>query len=162
MAQHHRTGSSGFVNPSVPANTRKQMVPNPDLENSRTALGSYTCHDSPQRGQPLSFGAIRYRHCRPHEFAGRELLAGHHIAPESRSDQGNFYHRSWTGVVTGKWDDIGKFKGPIPRGLSARAPYFHNGSAASLKEVIEFYNIRFDMELTEREKADLVAFLRTL
>jgi cytochrome c peroxidase len=65
-------------------------------------------------------------------------------------------------LVTGKWADIGKFKGPILRGLSARAPYFHNGSAAGLKEVIEFYNVRFGMGLTEREKADLVAFLGTL
>src|SRR5690242_21039738 len=35
-------------------------------------------------------------------------------------------------MITGKWADIGKFKGPILRGLSARAPYFHNGSAATL------------------------------
>jgi cytochrome c peroxidase len=65
-------------------------------------------------------------------------------------------------LITGKWADIGKFKGPILRGLAARAPYFHNGSAASLKEVIEFYDVRFDMGLTEREKADLAAFLSTL
>ena len=50
----------------------------------------------------------------------------------------------------------------IPRGLTARAPYFHNGSAASLKDVFEFYNVRFEMGLTEREKAELVAFLRIL
>ena len=65
-------------------------------------------------------------------------------------------------LVTGKWADIGKFKGPILRGLSARAPYFHNGSAETLKEVIELYNVRFDMGLTESEKADLAAFLSTL
>ena len=65
-------------------------------------------------------------------------------------------------LVTGKWADIGKFKGPILRGLPARAPYFHNGSAAGLKEVIEFYNVRFGMGLTEREKTDLVAFLSVL
>jgi cytochrome c peroxidase len=65
-------------------------------------------------------------------------------------------------LITGKWADIGKFKGPILRGLSARAPYFHNGSAAGLKDVIEFYNTRFDLRLTEREKSDLVAFLSTL
>ena len=65
-------------------------------------------------------------------------------------------------LVTGKWADIGKFKGPILRGLSARAPYFHNGSAESLKDVIEFYNVRFGMGLTEREQADLAAFLSTL
>jgi cytochrome c peroxidase len=33
-------------------------------------------------------------------------------------------------MITGKWADIGKFRGPILRGLAARAPYFHNGSAA--------------------------------
>jgi cytochrome c peroxidase len=65
-------------------------------------------------------------------------------------------------LVTGKWKDIGKFKGPILRGLSARAPYFHNGSAETLKDVVELYNVRFGMGLTESEKADLAAFLSTL
>ncbi|HJT22798.1 MAG TPA: hypothetical protein VJ746_20155 [Nitrospira sp.] len=65
-------------------------------------------------------------------------------------------------LITGKWEDIGKLKGPILRGLAARAPYFHNGSAAGLKDVIEFYNSRFDMGLTEQEKADLAAFLSAL
>src|SRR5262245_42537799 len=36
-------------------------------------------------------------------------------------------------LVTGKWKDIGRFKGPILRGLAARAPYFHNGFAKDLK-----------------------------
>jgi hypothetical protein len=36
-------------------------------------------------------------------------------------------------MITGKWRDIGKFKGPVLRGLAARAPYFHNGSAATLE-----------------------------
>jgi len=65
-------------------------------------------------------------------------------------------------LVTGKWADIGKLKGPILRGLAARAPYFHNGSAAGLKEVIQFYNVRFSMGLTDAEQADLVAFLSVL
>ena len=65
-------------------------------------------------------------------------------------------------LITGKWEDIGKLKGPVLRALAARAPYFHNGSAAGLKEVIEFYNVRFDMKLTDAEKADFVAFLSAL
>jgi hypothetical protein len=48
-------------------------------------------------------------------------------------------------LVTGRWADIGKFKGPILRGLAARAPYFHNGSAASLADVVKFYDERFDI-----------------
>ncbi|HEU4686359.1 MAG TPA: hypothetical protein VFS39_17765 [Nitrospira sp.] len=65
-------------------------------------------------------------------------------------------------LITGKWEDIGKLKGPVLRGLAARAPYFHNGSAATLKEVLEFYDARFDLHLTEQEKADLAAFLSAL
>jgi len=65
-------------------------------------------------------------------------------------------------LISGKWADIGKFKGPILRGLAARAPYFHNGSAAGLKEVIRFYNVRFSMGLTDAEQADLVTFLSVL
>jgi cytochrome c peroxidase len=48
------------------------------------------------------------------------------------------------------------------RGLVARAPYFHNGSAATLQDVAEFYNQRFNLNLTGQQKADLVAFLQAL
>ena len=65
-------------------------------------------------------------------------------------------------MITGKWADIGKFKGPILRGLAARAPYFHNGSAATPKDVVNFYDERFDIGLTPQEQADLTAFLRAL
>ncbi len=65
-------------------------------------------------------------------------------------------------LITGKCADVGKTKGPILRGLAARAPYFHNGSAATLEDAVEFYNQRFNLNLTEQQKADLVAFLQTL
>ncbi len=65
-------------------------------------------------------------------------------------------------LITGKCADIGKLKGPILRGLAARAPYFHNGSAKTLADVVEFYNQRFTIGLTDQQKADLVAFLNAL
>lgn len=65
-------------------------------------------------------------------------------------------------LATGRWKDIGRFKGPILRGLAGRAPYFHNGSAASLIDVVNFYDARFGLGLTDQQKVDLVAFLRTL
>ena len=65
-------------------------------------------------------------------------------------------------MITGKWADVGKFKGPILRALAARAPYFHNGPAATLEEAAGFYETRFNIQLTTREKAELVAFLRAL
>ncbi len=65
-------------------------------------------------------------------------------------------------LISGRFVDAGKTKGPTLRGLSARAPYFHNGSARDLATVVEFYDARFEMGLTEREKRDLVAFLTAL
>lgn len=63
---------------------------------------------------------------------------------------------------TGKWTDIGKFKGPILRGLAARPPYFHNGSAATLDDVVDFYDTRFQIRMSAPQKRDLVAFLSAL
>jgi cytochrome c peroxidase len=65
-------------------------------------------------------------------------------------------------AITGQCADIGKFKGPILRGLASRAPYFHNGSAATLGDVVEFYDRRFKIGFTEKEKSDLVNFLNSL
>jgi cytochrome c peroxidase len=65
-------------------------------------------------------------------------------------------------LITGKWADVNKFKGPILRALSARAPYFHNGSAAQLDDVVGFYDTRFGLGLSSQERGDLVAFLQAL
>ena len=65
-------------------------------------------------------------------------------------------------LITGQWKDVGRFKGPILRGLVGRAPYFHNGSATTLEDAVNFYDVRFDLNLTQRQKDDLVAFLRSL
>jgi hypothetical protein len=65
-------------------------------------------------------------------------------------------------LITGKFSDVGKFKGPVLRGLAARAPYFHNGSAQTLLDAVNFYDTRFNIGFTAQEKSDLVAFLGSL
>jgi cytochrome c peroxidase len=65
-------------------------------------------------------------------------------------------------LITGRWKDMSLFKGPILRGLAARPPYFHNGFTATLADVVEFYDVRFDIGLSAQEKSDLAAFLRAL
>jgi cytochrome c peroxidase len=124
-----------------------------------------TCHDSPNVGNhsviaPLNIGIADVAN--PLNPLGLDYLPV--IKLRQKADPTKEISTTDPGraLVTGKWADIGKFKGPILRGLSARAPYFHNGSAESLKDVVEFYNVRFGMGLTESEKADLAAFLSTL
>ena len=65
-------------------------------------------------------------------------------------------------LVTGKCSDLDRGKGPVLRGLAARAPYFHNGAAATLGEVVDFYDRRFEMGLSDSQKKQLVAFLNSL
>lgn len=65
-------------------------------------------------------------------------------------------------MISGACADIGAFKAPSLRGLASRAPYFHNGSAATLTNVVNFYNDNFNIGLTAQQIQDLVNFLQTL
>ena len=65
-------------------------------------------------------------------------------------------------MVTGLWADVNKFKVPNLRALASRAPYFHNGRAATLENVVGFYNGRFAMGMTATEREDLRNFLASL
>jgi cytochrome c peroxidase len=65
-------------------------------------------------------------------------------------------------LITGLWNDVGRFKAPTLRNLAARAPYFHNGSAATLDDVVEHYKAALNFSFTDAEQADLVAFLNAL
>ena len=47
-------------------------------------------------------------------------------------------------------------------GFRSPLSYFHNGFAKDLGEVVDFYDTRFNIKLTYREKSDLVAFLGSL
>ncbi|QDV43864.1 hypothetical protein Enr13x_37240 [Stieleria neptunia] len=58
--------------------------------------------------------------------------------------------------ITKKWRTT-----PL-RGLWQHAPYFHDGSAETLEDVVEIYDLWFGLDLTPEEKADLVQFLRSL
>jgi len=65
-------------------------------------------------------------------------------------------------LITGQCSDIGRGKGLILRGLAARAPYFHNGVAGNLQQLVNFYNQRFQIGLSQQQMQDLINFLQTL
>jgi cytochrome c peroxidase len=97
----------------------------------------------------------------------------------------NLYHNLGTTVVKGNPDDPGRFevtarpedrgafKTPSIRNITLTAPYMHDGSSATLEDVIEFYDrgggdgpnkdkLIYKLNLTKDEKSDLLAFLKTL
>jgi cytochrome c peroxidase len=65
-------------------------------------------------------------------------------------------------AVAGSWTGAAAFKSPALRNLSAHAPYFHDGSAATLADVVARYDTVLGFSFTETEKADLVNFLSAL
>jgi cytochrome c peroxidase len=66
------------------------------------------------------------------------------------------------GIRSGNFADLNRFKVPSLRGLAARAPYFHNGIATTLEDVVDFYQTSLGFVFTRQEAADLAAFLGAL
>jgi cytochrome c peroxidase len=76
-------------------------------------------------------------------------------------------------LVTYQLPDLGSFKTPSLRSVARTAPYFHDGSAKTLEDVVRFYNAggkenlnrEWDLDplgLTASEQQDLIAFLEAL
>lgn len=82
------------------------------------------------------------------------------------------------GAVMRRPDGFGMFKTPALRNVERTAPYMHNGAFKTLEEVVEFYNDGggrgrgqdaysqdskvAKLDLTEQQKKDLVAFMKSL
>jgi cytochrome c peroxidase len=127
-----------------------------------------TCHDTPNAGNhsvkaPLNIGIANAGPLSPPvlDITGLPVFT---LWCTSGPLAGKTFQVTDIGraMISGQCADIGKVKGPILRGLAARAPYFHNGSAATLSDVVEFYDQRFAIGFTAQQKADLVAFLNAL
>ena len=120
-----------------------------------------TCHDSPNAGNhsvsaPLNIGVADLTSPLDVSYLPVFTIMNNSTgAVVQTTDPGR-------AMTTGKFADIGKVKGPVLRGLASRAPYFHNGSAGTLADAVEFYDKRFNIGFTAQEKADLIAFLNAL
>jgi hypothetical protein len=127
-----------------------------------------TCHDTPNVGNhsvkaPLNIGIANAGPNKPPaiDISGLPVFT-------LQCNQGPLAGQTFVvtdpgrALITGNCADIGKVKGPILRGLAARAPYFHDGSAATLVDVVNFYDQRFGIGFTDQQKKDLVNFLNAL
>jgi hypothetical protein len=65
-------------------------------------------------------------------------------------------------ATSGGWTATAGFKSPVLRNLAPRGPYFHDGSAATLADVVERYKKVLGFQFTDAEKQDLVNFLSAL
>jgi cytochrome c peroxidase len=128
-----------------------------------------TCHDTPNVGNhsfkaPLDIG-IPDAGAKAPPFLD---IAGLPVFTLTCTQPGPLFGQTYTvtdpgrALISGQCKDIGRFKGPVLRGLAGRAPYFHNGSAATLMDAVNFYDQRFGIGLTNQQKIDLENFLNAL
>jgi len=109
-------------------------------------------------------------------FLGKGSCASCHTGPNLTDNAyHNLGHSGDEGryAVTKKEEDKGRFRTPGLRGLSYTKPYFHDGSAKTLEDVVEYYDkggeagankdpLMKPLGLTAEEKANLVAFLKAM
>jgi cytochrome c peroxidase len=166
-------------------NTAPMQITNVRGLNDNAALGSPaviigtcgTCHDAPNTGGhslplPMDIGTSRLAASETDAgiLAGLQQLtapdlpvyqitgctdANGNPAVYVTTDPG-------AGLFSGRCADVNRVMVPVLRGLSARAPYFHNGSATNLADVVRFYSSRFQMNLTPEKMVDLENFLNAL
>lgn len=147
------------------------------ITGSQTITGTCTtCHDTPNVGNhsfplPLDIGtghSLQYE-TDPNIVAGLQqlqqpVLPVFQLVCMQGSETGQTFYTTDPGkaLISGQCADISRIKGPVLRGLAARAPYFHNGAAANLSQVVNFYNQRFQVGLTPQQMQDLINFLQSL
>lgn len=99
-------------------------------------------------------------------FFGKARCASCHTAPFYLDNQmhdlrvGRFFEPR---MSNGKWiEPVGQIKTFTLRGIKDSPPYLHDGRLMTLADTVEFFNLVTGVDLTEDEKAAVVAFLMTL
>jgi cytochrome c peroxidase len=147
---------------AIDAYVRKLTTPNSPFD--RYAAGNKKALTSAQkRGLELFVGKAECTLChRGPNFEDDQF----HALGVKGTDPGRF-------KITGVEADRNAFKTPTIRNVSLTAPYMHDGSLSTLRDVIDFYDagggaqrpksmLLRKLNLTKREKSDLVAFLESL
>jgi hypothetical protein len=141
---------------------RAQIARGQELFNNKASLGGRTCngcHNSVNNGANINNLLFDVR------VASAEARAPDlplYTFRNKTTGETRQLTDAGQGNITGLWNDLGRFKTPTLRALAARAPYFHNGAAPTLEDVVRHYERHLGFVFTDQERADLVAFLNAL
>jgi cytochrome c peroxidase len=152
---------SQFERTLISANSKFDKYLRGETQLTASELGGYAIFNS-EKGDCF--------HCHGTQMFMDNLFHNNGLDPEPFSDLG-------LGEITNNASDNAKFKTPTLRNVEFSAPYMHDGRFSTLEEVVEHYNsggeysstvdplmkkLGVGLQLTNQEKQDLVAFLKTL
>lgn len=147
-----------------PDRARRDIADGQRIFNSKTfgrsgSLTCATCHNTPNIGSSATLrffdiGVSDPKRRKPDQilFTFRNKTTGETV---TSLDPGR-------GLINGVWADMNKFKVPGLRGLAAHPPYFHDGSAATIADVVKHYEEHFRINFRRGEKQHLIEFLESL
>ena len=169
-----------LVTAPAPFDYYEQLLPfskidEEDIADDEELAAKYAAAKVAAKAHPMSVSANRGRDL----FFGKANCTACHVGANLADEK---YHNLGVGmhkdepdlgrfVVTNDAQDKGAFKTPTIRNVALTGPYMHDGSQATLEEVVEWYDkgghpnphlsdkIK-PLALTEQEKADLVEFMR--
>jgi cytochrome c peroxidase len=101
--------------------------------------------DSELRGEKLFFGKAECAVCHPAPFYLDNQMHDLKLERFLKNEPGD-----------------GPIKSFTLRGIKDSPPYMHDGRCLTLEDAVEFFNLVQQLKLSDQEKKDLVAFLRTL
>lgn len=143
-------------NPKRRQIARGQALFNDGDANGRSCGG---CHNAANNGQNVG-GALFDVGASDAEFAKPDMA----VYTLENLETGEVVETTDPGraMNTGAWSDLNRFKTVNLRGLASRAPYFHNGIAETLHDVIYHYEVALGFDFSPQQERDLVAFLNAL
>lgn len=109
------------------------------------------CHNEGMATAPLDIGTTRVE-------PGSGLPVFRIVCADKTIDT----HDPGRALITGKCSDVGAVVMQQFRGLAARAPYFSNGRAKTLDDVVDYYDRYLKLGLSARDRQDLIDFLKVL
>ena len=101
--------------------------------------------ESELRGEKLFFGKAQCSVCHPAPFYLDNQMHDLHVERFLKNEAGD-----------------GPIKAFTLRGIKDSPPYLHDGRCLTLEDTVEFFNVVFELKLSQEEKNDLVAFLPQL
>ncbi len=153
-----------FLRTLISANSRFDQYTRHEIQLSPSEINGYIIFNTEKGDCFHCHGSALFTDNEPRNNGNDSIFTG--------NNQGRF-------IVTNDSNDMGKFISSTLRNIELTAPYMHDARFATLEEVVEFYNSgvkrsptvdpimtkpgkEYGLQLTQQEKDDLVAFLKTL
>lgn len=137
----------------------KTLISNHSLYDQKIATKRPLPTKEAREGKGLFFGAAKCNTCHSAPLFSDDSF--HQVQPQNEASNSKFKDNGLSNV-TGNINDKNVFRTPSLRNAALTAPYWHDGSAKTLKDAILKHDLKINQTLDDKEMSQLIAFINTL